>query len=79
MHGFDEWRRVYYEVDGNLSKHVLELETYASGADAETDSWVLLSKVDDDKDDVGIVSTDEEDEDEDEEKEEEEEEGKGSY
>jgi len=38
---------VYYAMDDNLSKHVLELEGYAWGPDADVDSWVLLSKLPD--------------------------------
>jgi hypothetical protein len=37
---------VYYALDENLSKHVLELDGYAWGPEAEADSWVLLSKTD---------------------------------
>ena len=33
---------VYYEVDKNLSRHVLLLEDYAHGADAPENAWVLL-------------------------------------
>ena len=36
---------VYYPLDNNLSKHVLEVEGYAWGESADWDSWVLLDKV----------------------------------
>ena len=36
---------VYYELDNNLSKHVLEVENYGFGPDAAEDSWVLLSAI----------------------------------
>ena len=36
---------VYYEVDKNLSRHVLLLEDYAHGADAPENAWVLLDKM----------------------------------
>ena len=36
---------VYYSLDDNLSKHVLEVEDYAHGPDAPDGSWVLLSPI----------------------------------
>lgn len=37
---------MYYEVDNNMSRHVLEMEGYSWGDDAEEDSWVLLNRID---------------------------------
>ena len=36
---------VYYQLDNNCSKHVLETDMYAWGPEAEADSWVLLTEV----------------------------------
>ena len=33
---------VYYALDNNMSRHVLDLDGYQWGAEAEDDSWVLL-------------------------------------
>ena len=37
---------VYYPLDENLSRHVLDVDSYQWGAGAEWDSFVLLSKAD---------------------------------
>ena len=37
--------RVYYALDNNLSKHVLETANYRFGEDAPEDSWVLLEPI----------------------------------
>ena len=36
---------VYYPLDDNLSRHVLEMHHYAWGEEAGVDSWVLLRPV----------------------------------